>query len=160
MTFFVAQNRHNRVFINLTQIRVELWNNTTTNITTSFSCSITAYHVRNNSVIATKTLTNMNWQGISGNSNKATNNTINWKFNILTDKFRARIATTNPFTLREFHVFFDCNNDVDQNILTKDYGSNTVDTYSETLEASISPTVYNKNKNINNLTIGLYTGTL
>ena len=141
MTFFVAQNRHNRVFINLTQIRVELWNNTTTNITTSYSCDITAYHVRNNSVIATKTLTGMDWQGISGSNNKATNNTINWDFNILTDKFRARVATVNPFTLRGFHVFFDCNNNYDQNILSKDYGGNTVDTYLETLEASISPTI-------------------
>lgn len=147
MGYFHAQNYTSGTLLNISTIVVHLVNNVSQTIPSSYSFQVKVEQLRNSKVLKTNTLTTTWVQGGIGTSRDQTF-TLSQKmsFNIQTDSLRFSFQTVNPFTLQPFHVFIDYDDNVDYNILTKDYGSNTVDTYSEVLTTTIPIAQYNKNK--------------
>lgn len=159
MGYFHAQNYTSGNLLNISTIVVHLVNNVSQTIPSSYSFQVKVEQLRNSQVLKTNTLTTTWVQGGIGTSRDQTF-TLSQKmsFNIQTDSLRFSFQTVNPFTLQPFHVFIDYDDNVDYNILTKDYGSNTVDTYSEVLTTAIPIAQYNKNKKSTKMGVTCQTG--
>lgn len=159
MGYFHAQNYTSGTLLNISTIVVHLVNNVSQTIPSSYSFQVKVEQLRNSQVLKTNTLTTTWVQGGVGTSRDQTF-TLSQKmsFNIQTDSFRFSFQTVNPFTLQPFHVFIEYDDNVDYNILTKDYGSNTVDTYSEELTTTIPIAQYNKNKKSTKIGVTCLTG--
>lgn len=159
MGYFHAQNYTSGTLLNISTIVVHLVNNVSQTIPSSYSFQVKVEQLRNSQVLKTNTLTTTWVQGGIGTSRGQTF-TLSQKmsFNIQTDSLRFSFQTVNPFTLQPFHVFIDYDDNVDYNILTKDYGSNTVDTYSEVLTTTIPIAQYNKNKKSTKIGVTCQTG--
>lgn len=159
MGYFHAQNYTSGTLLNIPTIVVHLVNNVIHTITSSFPFQVKVEQLRNSQVLKTNTLTTTWIQGGVGTSRDQTF-TLSQKmsFNIQTDSLRFSFQTENPFTLQPFHVFIDYDDDVDYNILTKDYGPNTVDTYNEVLTTIIPIAQYNKNKKSTKIGVTCLTG--
>lgn len=159
MGYFHAQNYTSGTLLNISTIVVHLINNVSQTIPSSYSFQVKVEQLRNSQVLKTNTLTTTWVQGGVGTSRDQTF-TLSQKmsFNIQTDSLRFSFQTVNPFTLQPFHVFIDYDDNVDYNILTKDYGSNTVDTYSEVLTTTIPIAQYNKNKKSTKIGVTCLTG--
>jgi hypothetical protein len=159
MGYFHAQNYTSGTLLNISTIVVHLVNNVSQTIPSSYSFQVKVEQLRNSRVLKTNTLTTTWVQGGIGTSRDQTF-TLSQKmsFNIQTDSLRFSFQTVNPFTLQPFHVFIDYDDNVDYNILTKDYGSNTVDTYSEVLTTTIPIAQYNKNKKSTKIGVTCLTG--
>lgn len=159
MGYFHAQNYTSGTLLNISTIVVHLVNNVSQTIPSSYSFQVKVEQLRNSQVLKTNTLTTTWVQGGIGTSRDQTF-TLSQKmsFNIQTDSLRFSFQTVNPFTLQPFHVFIDYDDNVDYNILTKDYGSNTVDTYSEVLTTIIPIAQYNKNKKSTKIGVTCLTG--
>lgn len=159
MGYFHAQNYTSGTLLNISTIVVHLVNNVSQTIPSSYSFQVKVEQLRNSQVLKTNTLTTTWVQGGIGTSRDQTF-TLSQKmsFNIQTDSLRFSFQTVNPFTLQPFHVFIDYDDNVDYNILTKDYGSNTVDTYNEVLTTTISIAQYNKNKKSTKIGVTCLTG--
>lgn len=159
MGYFHAQNYTSGTLLNISTIVVHLVNNVSQTIPSSYSFQVKVEQLRNSQVLKTNTLTTTWVQGGIGTSRDQTF-TLSQKmsFNIQTDSLRFSFQTVNPFTLQPFHVFIDYDDNVDYNILTKDYGYNTVDTYSEVLTTTIPIAQYNKNKKSTKIGVTCQTG--
>lgn len=159
MGYFHAQNYTSGTLLNISTIVVHLVNNVSQTIPSSYSFQVKVEQLRNSRVLKTNTLTTTWVQGGIGTSRDQTF-TLSQKmsFNIQTDSLRFSFQTVNPFTLQPFHVFIDYDDNVDYNILTKNYGSNTVDTYSEVLTTTIPIAQYNKNKKSTKIGVTCLTG--
>lgn len=159
MGYFHAQNYTSGTLLNIPTIVVHLINNVSKTIPSSYSFEVKVEQLRNSRVLKTNTLTTTWVQGGVGTSRDQTF-TLSQKmsFNIQTDSLRFSFQTVNPFTLQPFHVFIDYDDNADYNILTKDYGSNTVDTYSEVLTTTIPVAQYNKNKKSTKIGVICVTG--
>lgn len=159
MGYFHAQNYTSGTLLNISTIAVHLVNNTIQTISSSYPFKVKVEQLRNSQVLKTNTLTTSWFQGGVGTSRDQTF-TLSQKmsFNIQTDSLRFSFQTVNPFTLQPFHVFIDYDDNVDYNILTKDYRSNTVDTYSEVLTTPIPVAQYNKNKKSTKIGVTCLTG--
>lgn len=159
MGYFHAQNYTSGTLLNISTIVVHLVNNVAHTIPSSYSFQVKVEQLRNSQVLKTNTLTTTWVQGGIGTSRDQTF-TLSQKmsFNIQTDSLRFSFQTVNPFTLQPFHVFIDYDDNIDYNILTKDYGSNTVDTYSEVLTTTIPIAQYNKNKKSTKIGVTCQTG--
>lgn len=159
MGYFHAQNYTSGTLLNISTIVVHLVNNVSQTIPSSYSFQVKVEQLRNSQVLKTNTLTTTWVQGGIGTSRDQTF-TLSQKmsFNIQTDSLRFSFQTVNPFTLQPFHVFIDYDANIDYNILTKDYGSNTVDTYSEVLTTTIPVAQYNKNKKSTKIGVTCLTG--
>lgn len=159
MGYFHAQNYTSGTLLNISTIVVHLVNNVIQTIPSSYSFQVKVEQLRNSQVLKTNTLTTTWVQGGIGTSRDQTF-TLSQKmsFNIQTDSLRFSFQTVNPFTLQPFHVFIEYDDNVDYNILTKDYGSNTVDTYSEVLTTTIPIAQYNKNKKSTKIGVTCQTG--
>lgn len=159
MGYFHAQNYTSGTLLNISTIVVHLVNNVSQTIPSSYSFQVKVEQLRNSQVLKTNTLTTTWVQGGIGTSRDQTF-TLSQKmsFNIQTDSLRFSFQTVNPFILQPFHVFIDYDDNVDYNILTKDYGSNTVDTYSEVLTTTIPIAQYNKNKKSTKIGVTCQTG--
>ena len=161
MGYFHAQNYTSGTLLNISTIVVHLVNNVSQTISYSYSFQVKVEQLRNSQVLKTKTWTlTTTWvQGGVGTSRDQTF-TLSQKtsFNIQTDSLRFSFQTVNPFTLQPFHVFIDYDDNADYNILTKDYGSNTVDTYNEVLTTTIPIAQYNKNKKSTKIGVTCLTG--
>lgn len=159
MGYFHAQNYTSGTLLNISTIVVHLVNNVSQTIPSSYSFQVKVEQLRNSQVLKTNTLTTTWVQGGIGTSRDQTF-TLSQKmsFNIQTDSLRFSFQTVNPFTLQPFHVFIDYDDNVDYNILTKDYGSNTVDTYSGVLTTTIPIAQYNKNKKSTKIGVTCLTG--
>lgn len=159
MGYFHAQNYTSGTLLNISTIVVHLINNTTHTIPNSYSFQVMVEQLRNSQVLKTNTLTTTWVQGGVGTSRDQTF-TLSQKmsFNIQTDSLRFSFQTVNPFTLQPFHVFIDYDDNAGYNILTQDYGTNTVDTYSEVLTTTIPVAQYNKNKKSTKIGITCLTG--
>lgn len=159
MGYFHAQNYTSGTLLNISTIVVHLVNKVSQTIPSSYSFQVKVEQLRNSQVLKTNTLTTTWVQGGIGTSRDQTF-TLSQKmsFNIQTDSLRFSFQTVNPFTLQPFHVFIDYDDNVDYNILTKDYGSNTVDTYSEVLTTTIPIAQYNKNKKSTKIGVTCQTG--
>lgn len=159
MGYFHAQNYTSGTLLNISTIVVHLVNNVSQTIPSSYSFQVKVEQLRNSQVLKTNTLTTTWVQGGIGTSRDQTF-TLSQKmsFNIQTDSLRFSFQTVNPFTLQPFHVFIDYDDNVDYNILTKDYGSNTVDTYSGVLTTTIPIAQYNKNKKSTKIGVTCQTG--
>lgn len=159
MGYFHAQNYTSGTLLNISTIVVHLVNNVSQTIPSSYSFQVKVEQLRKSQVLKTNTLTTTWVQGGIGTSRDQTF-TLSQKmsFNIQTDSLRFSFQTVNPFTLQPFHVFIDYDDNVDYNILTKDYGSNTVDTYSEVLTTTIPIAQYNKNKKSTKIGVTCQTG--
>lgn len=159
MGYFHAQNYTSGTLLNISTIVVHLINNVIQTIPSSYSFKVKVEQLRNSQVLKTNTLTTTWVQGGIGTSRDQTF-TLSQKmsFNIQTDSLRFSFQTVNPFTLQPFHVFIDYDDNIDYNILTEDYGSNTVDTYSEVLTTTIPIAQYNKNKKSTKMGVTCQTG--
>lgn len=159
MGYFHAQNYTSGTLLNISTIVVHLVNNVIHTISSSYPFQVKVEQLRNSQVLKTNTLTTTWVQGGIGTSMDQTF-TLSQKmsFNIQTDSLRFSFQTVNPFTLQPFHVFVDYDDNVDYNILTKDYGPNTVDTYSEILTTTIPVAQYNKNKKSTKIGVTCLTG--
>lgn len=159
MGYFHAQNYTSGTLLNISTIVVHLINNVSQTIPSSYSFQVKVEQLRNSQVLKTNTLTTTWVQGGVGTSRDQTF-TLPQKmsFNIQTDSLRFSFQTVNPFTLQPFHVFIDYDDNIDYNILTEDYGSNTVDTYSEVLTTTIPIAQYNKNKKSTKMGVTCLTG--
>lgn len=160
MGYFHAQNYTSGILLDISTIVVHLVNNAIHTISTTYSFQVKVEQLRNSQVLKTNTLTTTWFQGEVGTSrDQAFTLSQKMSFNIQTDLLRFSFQTVNPFTLQPFHVFIEYDNNVDYNILTKDYGSNTVDTYSEVLTTPIPVAQYNKNKKSTKIGVTCMTGT-
>ena len=159
MGYFHAQNYTSGTLLNISTIVVHLVNNVSQTIPSSYSFQVKVEQLRNSQVLKTNTLTTTWVQGGIGTSRDQTF-TLSQKmsFNIQTDSLRFSFQTVNPFTLQPFHVFIDYDDNMDYNILTEDYGPNTVDTYSEVLTTTIPIAQYNKNKKSTKIGVTCLTG--
>lgn len=159
MGYFHAQNYTSGNLLNISTIVVHLINNVSHTIPSSYSFLVKVEQLRNSQVLKTNTLTTTWVQGGVGTSRDQTF-TLPQKmsFNIQTDSLRFSFQTVNPFTLQPFHVFIDYDDNIDYNILTEDYGPNTVDTYSEVLTTTIPVAQYNKNKKSTKIGVTCLTG--
>lgn len=159
MGYFHAQNYTSGIILNIPTIVVHLINNTIYTVPSSDPFKVKVEQLRNSQVLKTNTLTTTWFQGGVGTSRDQTF-TLSQKmsFNIQTDSLRFSFQTTSPFTLQPFHVYIDYDDNVDYNILTKDYRPNTVDTYSEVLTTSIPVAQYNKNKKSTKIGVTCLTG--
>lgn len=159
MGYFHAQNYTSGTLLNISTIVVHLINNVSHTIPSTYSFQVEVEQLRNSQVLKTNTLTTTWVQGGVGTSrDQAFTLSQKMSFNIQTDSLRFSFQTVNPFTLQPFHVFIDYDDNVDYNILTKDYGSNTVDTYSEVLTTTIPIAQYNKNKKSTKIGVTCLTG--
>lgn len=159
MGYFHAQNYTSGTLLNISTIVVHLINNVIQTIPSSYSFQVKVEQLRNSQVLKTNTLTTTWFQGGVGTTRDQTF-TLSQKmsFNIQTDSLRFSFQTVNPFTLQPFHVFVDYDDNIDYNILTKDYGSNKVDTYNEVLTTTIPVAQYNKNKKSTKMGVTCLTG--
>lgn len=159
MGYFHAQNYTSGTLLNISTIVVHLVNNVIHTIDSSYPFQVEVEQLRNSQVLKTNTLTTTWVQGGIGTGRDQTF-TLSQKmsFNIQTDSLRFSFQTVNPFTLQPFHVFIDYDDNADYNILTEDYGSNTVDTYSEVLTTTIPIAQYNKNKKSTKIGVICLTG--
>lgn len=159
MGYFHAQNHTSGILLNIPTIVIHLANNVSQTIPSSYSFQVKVEQLRNSQVLKTNTLTTTWVQGGVGTSRDQTF-TLSQKmsFNLQTDLLRFSFQTVNPFTLQPFHVFIDYDDDVKYNILTEDYGPNTVDTYSEVLTTPIPVAQYNKNKKSTKIGVTCLTG--
>lgn len=159
MGYFHAQNYTSGILLNIPTIVVHLVNNVSQTISNSYSFQVKVEQLRNSRVLKTNTLTTTWAQGETGTSRDQTF-TLSQKmsFNIQTDSLRFSFQTVNPFTLQPFHVYIDYDDNVNYNILTKDYRPNTVDTYSEVLTTTIPIAQYNKNKKSTKIGVTCLTG--
>lgn len=158
--FFHAQNHSNSIFLNITKVNV--WTGLVGPDISSivYSLSIKIDHIRNNTVLSTNTLSTTWVTG--GNCDYKTEtftlpNPFN-NFDITLDSIRCTFGTVNPFTERKFCVYIDYDDNADWNMLEQIYDVNKVDTFSEILTTSISPTNYNNNKTCNLIGVSLYSG--
>lgn len=159
MGYFHAQNYTSGTLLNISTIVVHLDNNVSQTIPSSYSFKVKVEQLRNSQVLKTNTLTTTWVQGGVGTSrNQPFTLSQKMSFNIQTDSLRFSFQTVNPFTLQPFHVFIDYDDNADYNILTEDYGSNTVDTYSEELTTTIPIAQYNKNKKSTKIGVTCLTG--
>lgn len=159
MGYFHAQNYTSGTLLNISTIVVHLVNNVVKTIPSPYSFQVTVEQLRNSRVLKTNTLTTTWVQGGIGTSrDQAFTLSQKMSFNIQTDSLRFSFQTVNPFTLQPFHVFIDYGDNVDYNILTKNYGPNTVDTYSEILTTPIPIAQYNKNKKSTKIGVTCQTG--
>lgn len=159
MGYFHAQNYTSGTLLNISTIVVHLINNVTQTIPTTYSFQVKVEQLRNSRVLKTNTLTTTWVQGEIGTSrDQAFTLSQKMSFNIQTDSLRFSFQTVNPFTLQPFHVYIDYDDNADYNILTKDYGSNAVDTYSEVLTITIPIAQYNKNKKSTKIGVTCTTG--
>lgn len=147
MGYFHAQNYTSGILLNIPTIVVHLSNNLSQTIPSPYSFQVKVEQLRNSQVLKTNTLTTTWVEGGAGTGRDQTF-TLSQKmsFNLQIDSLRFSFQTVNPFTLQPFHVFIDYDDNADYNILTEDYGPNTVDTYSEILTTTIPVAQYNKNK--------------
>lgn len=158
MGYFHAQNYTSGILLNISTIVVHLVNNAET-IPSSYSFRVKVEQLRNSRVLKTNTLTTTWAQGGIGTSrDQAFTLSQKMSFNIQTDLLRFSFQTVNPFTLQPFHVFIEYDDNINYNILTKDYGSNTVDTYNEVLTTPIPVAQYNKNKKSTKIGVTCLTG--
>lgn len=159
MGYFHAQNYTSGTLLNISTIVVHLVNNVIQTIPSSYSFQVKVEQLRNSRVLKTNTLTTTWVQGGIGTSrDQAFTLSQKMSFNIQTDSLRFSFQTVNPFTLQPFHVFIEYDDNVDYNILTMDYGPNTVDTYSEILTTPIPVAQYNKNKKSTKIAVTCLTG--
>lgn len=159
MGYFHAQNYTSGTLLNISTIVVHLINNVSQTVPSSYSFQVKVEQLRNSQVLKTNTLTTTWAQGgIDISRDQTFTLSQKMSFNIQTDSLRFSFQTVNPFTLQPFHVFIDYDDNVDYNILTKDYGSNTVDTYSEVLTTTIPIAQYNKNKKSTKIGVTCLTG--
>lgn len=159
MGYFHAQNYTSGTLLNISTIVVHLVNNVIQPITTTYSFQVKVEQLRNSLVLKTNTLTTTWFEGEIGTSrDQAFTLSQKMSFNIQTDSLRFSFQTVNPFTLQPFHVFIDYDDNIDYNILTKDYGINTVDTYNEVLTTIIPVAQYNKNKKSTKIGVTCLTG--
>lgn len=159
MGYFHAQNYTSGTLLNISTIVVHLVNNHIETISSSYPFKVKVEQLRNSQVLKTNTLTTTWVQGGVGTSrDQAFTLSQKMSFNIQTDSLRFSFQTENPFTLQPFHVFIEYDDNVDYNLLTKDYGSNTVDTYSEVLTTTIPIAQYNKNKKSTKIGVTCVTG--
>lgn len=159
MGYFHAQNYTSGTLLNISTIVVHLINNTIETILYPDPFEVEVEQLRNSQVLKTNTLTTTWFPGEIGTSRDQTF-TLSQKmsFNIQTDSLRFSFQTINPFTPQPFYVFIDYDDNVDYNILTEDYGPNTVDTYSEVLTTTIPIAQYNKNKKSTKIGVTCMTG--
>ena len=159
MGYFHAQNYTSGTLLNISTIVVHLINNTIETIPYPDPFEVEVEQLRNSQVLKTNTLTTTWFPGEIGTSRDQTF-TLSQKmsFNIQTDSLRFSFQTINPFTPQPFYVFIDYDDNVDYNILTEDYGPNTVDTYSEVLTTTIPIAQYNKNKKSTKIGVTCMTG--
>lgn len=158
MGYFHAQNYTSGTLLNISTIVVHLVNNVI-HTTLDYSFQVKVEQLRNSQVLKTNTLTTTWFQGGMGTSrDQAFTLSQKMSFNIQTDSLRFSFQTINPFTLQPFHVYIEYDDNVDYNILTKDYGPNTVDTYSEILTTAIPVAQYNKNKKSTKIGVTCLTG--
>nr|DAY53926.1 MAG TPA: hypothetical protein [Caudoviricetes sp.] len=158
MGYFHAQNYTSGILLNISTIVVHLINNVQT-LHSSYSFQVKVEQLRNSQVLKTNTLTTTWVQGGVGTSrDQAFTLSQKMSFNIQTDSLRFSFQTVNPFTLQPFHVFVDYDDNIDYNFFTKDYGSNTVDTYNEVLTTTIPVAQYNKNKKSTKIGVTCLTG--
>lgn len=159
MGYFHAQNYTSGTLLNISTIVVHLVNNVSQTIPSPYSFQVRVEQLRNSQVLKTNTLTTAWVQGGVGTSrDQAFTLSQKMSFNIQTDLLRFSFQTDNPFTLQPFHVFIEYDDNVDYNILTKDYGPNTVDTYNEVLTTPIPVAQYNKNKKSTKIGVTCLTG--
>lgn len=159
MGYFHAQNYTSGTLLNISTIVVHLVNNVIQPITTTYSFQVKVEQLRNSLVLKTNTLTTTWFEGGIGTSrDQAFTLSQKMSFNIQTDSLRFSFQTVNPFTLQPFHVFIEYDDNIDYNILTKDYGINTVDTYNEVLTTIIPVAQYNKNKKSTKIGVTCLTG--
>lgn len=159
MGYFHAQNYTSGTLLNISTIVVHLINNVIHTVDSTYPFEVKVEQLRNSQVLKTNTLTTTWVQGGIGTSrNQSFTLSQKMSFNIQTDSLRFSFRTVNPFTLQPFHVYVDYDDNVDYNILTKDYGSNTVDTYSEVLTTTIPVAQYNKNKKSTKIGVTCLTG--
>lgn len=159
MGYFHAQNYTSGTLLNISTIVVHLVNNVIHTISSSYPFQVTVEQLRNSQVLKTNTLTTTWVQGGIGTSrDQAFTLSQKMSFNIQTDSLRFSFQTVNPFPLQPFHVFIEYDDNVDYNILTEDYGPNTVDTYSEVLTTTIPVAQYNKNKKSTKIGVTCLTG--
>lgn len=159
MGYFHAQNYTSGTLLNISTVVVHLINNVIYTSPCSYSFQVKVEQLRNSQVLKTNTLTTTWAQEGYGTSRDQTF-TLSQKmsFNIQTDSLRFSFQTVNPFTLQPFYVFIDYDDNIDYNILTMDYGSNTVDTYNEVLTITIPVAQYNKNKKSTKMGVTCLTG--
>lgn len=147
MGYFHAQNYTSGTLLNISTIVVHLLNNVNHTIDDSHPFKVTVEQLRNGQVLKTNTLTTTWFQGEIGTSrDQAFTLSQKMSFNIQTDSLKFSFQTINPFTLQSFHVYIDYDDNIDYNLLTVDYDSNTVDIYSEELTTTIPVAQYNNNK--------------
>lgn len=159
MGYFHAQNYTSGTLLNISTIVVQLINNVIKTIPDSYSFEVKVEQLRNSQVLKTNTLTTTWVQGGVGTSRvQAFTLSQKMSFNIQTDSLRFSFQTVNPFTLQPFHVYIDYDDNADYNILTVDYGPNTVDTYNEILTTTIPVAQYNKNKKSTKIGVICLTG--
>lgn len=163
MGYFHAQNYTSGTLLNISTIVVHLFNNTIYIIPSPYPFKVKVEQLRNSQVLETKnwTLTTAWSEGGAGTgTDQAFTLSQKMSFNIQTDSLRFSFQTENPFTLQPFHVYIDYDDDIDYNLLTEDYGPNTVDTYSEILTTTIPVAQYNKNKKVTKIGVTCMTGNL
>lgn len=159
MGYFHAQNYTSGTLLNISTIVVHLVNNVTQTIPDSYSFLVKVEQLRNSQVLKTNTLTTTWVQGGMGTGrDQAFTLSQKMSFNIQTDSLRFSFQTVNPFTLQQFYVFIEYDDNVDYNILTEYYGPNKVDTYSEVLTTTIPIAQYNKNKKSTKIGVTCLTG--
>lgn len=159
MGYFHAQNYTSGTLLNISTIVVHLINNVTHTLTVTYSFQVKVEQLRNSQVLKTNTLDTTWVQGGTGTSrDQAFTLSQKMSFNIQTDSLRFSFQTVNPFTLQPFHVYIDYDDNIDYNILTKDYSPNKVDTYNEVLTTTIPVAQYNKNKKSTKMGVTCLTG--
>ena len=159
MGYFHAQNYTSGTLLNISTIVVHLVNNVIYTIPSSYPFQVEVEQLRNSQVLKTNTVATTWFQGDIGTSrDQAFTLSQKMSFNIQTDSLRFSFQTVNPFTLQPFHVYIEYDDNVDYNILTVDYGPNTVDTYSEVLTTTIPIAQYNKNKKSTKIAVTCLTG--
>lgn len=159
MGYFHAQNYTSGTLLNISTIVVHLVNNVIYTIPSSYPFQVEVEQLRNSQVLKTNTVATTWFQGDVGTSrDQAFTLSQKMSFNIQTDSLRFSFQTVNPFTLQPFHVYIEYDDNVDYNILTVDYGPNTVDTYSEVLTTTIPIAQYNKNKKSTKIAVTCLTG--
>lgn len=159
MGYFHAQNYTSGILLNISTIVVHLVNNAQILSDPYYLFEVKVEQLRNSQVLKTNTLaTDWVQGGIGTSRDQAFTLSQKMSFNIQTDSLRFSFQTVNPFTLQPFHVYIEYDDNVDYNILTKDYGPNTVDTYNEVLTTTIPVAQYNKNKKSTKIGVTCLTG--
>ena len=110
--FFHAQNHSNSIYLNITRVTVGTYLIGLGTSSTAYPLSIKIDHIRNNTVLATNTLSTTWVTGGNGDYKTQTftlSNPFN-NFDITLDTIRCTFNTTNPFTERKFCIYISKSN--------------------------------------------------